>query len=55
MAMMRAMVLDRPGTPLHMDFLRIQKEGYDEKTVPLDVEGRFMNIEVVLRPLPGEE
>ncbi len=33
--------------------LRIQKEGYDEKTVPLDVEGRFMNIEVVLRQRPG--
>ncbi|MFZ0429596.1 MAG: carboxypeptidase-like regulatory domain-containing protein, partial [Acidobacteriota bacterium] len=32
--------------------LRIQKEGYDEKTVPLDVAGRFMNIEVVLHRLP---
>lgn len=35
--------------------LRIQKEGYEEKTVPIDVEGRFMNIEVVLHRLPVED
>jgi hypothetical protein len=35
--------------------LRIQKEGYEEKTVPIDVEGRLMNIEVVLRRLSKED